>query len=70
MAFTQSDLEVVEQAIRDKMTGGAIQAYSIGDRAITHMRLSELLELKREMQADIAASSAQGTFVLARLRPK
>jgi chemotaxis receptor (MCP) glutamine deamidase CheD len=73
MAWTLADLTAVEDAIRAKITGGAIQSYAtdIGGRNVTHMSLESLQKLRAEIAEEIAATAAQSTsdFTLLRTRP-
>lgn len=49
----EKDLDAVQAAIRTLVSGGAVQQYSIGSRAITKMRLSELMELESKLKAQV-----------------
>jgi hypothetical protein len=53
MAYTQSDLDNVETAIRNRISGGGVISYSIGSRSLRYMDLSELRELRREIAAEL-----------------
>jgi hypothetical protein len=55
MATTQEMLDAVNAAINARLTGGAVAAYSINGRNIQYIPLSELRELKKELQAQLAA---------------
>lgn len=49
----QEMLDNVNKAINSKLTGGAVQAYSISGRNIQHMTLTELRSLRKELQNEI-----------------
>jgi len=70
MAWTSADLDAIDDAIKAKMTGGAVQSYSIGDRNVTHMRVDELMRLRRDVASLVSESSASSSVVMARLRPR
>ena len=54
----EKDLEAVQGAMRALVSGGAVQQYSIGSRAITKMRLAELMELESKLKAEVARERA------------
>jgi hypothetical protein len=49
----EKDLEAVQGAIRSIISGGAVQQYSIGSRAITKMRMEDLLALESKLKAEV-----------------
>lgn len=53
MAFTQSDLNAINEAI----AGGELQV-SIGDRKITYRSIEELKEARRLIQSELSSSTA------------
>jgi len=55
MATTQEMLDAVNSAINARLTGGAVQSYTISGRNIQYIPLSELKELKKELQAQLAS---------------
>jgi len=59
MAWTSSDLTIVETAIRTAMTEG-IASVSIGGQQVAVYTLESLQNLRREIKAEIAASSSSG----------
>jgi len=52
---TQSaiDLEAVQAAIRSMVSGGAVQEYTIGNRHLRKMSMSDLLELEGRLKARV-----------------
>jgi hypothetical protein len=54
----EKDLEAVQAAIRAMVSGGAVQQYSIGSRAITKMRMEDLLTLESKLKAEVARERA------------
>ncbi len=54
----EKDLEAVQAAIRAIVSGGAVQQYSIGSRAITKMRMEDLLALESKLKAEVARERA------------
>ena len=64
MATTQEMLDAVNNAINARLTGGAVQSYTISGRNIQYIPLSELKELKKELQAQLASEKGNArTFV-------
>ena len=56
---TASDLlTLVDKAIKSRLSGGAVQAYSIAGRNIKYMTLTELRQLRHELLEQV--SSQQG----------
>lgn len=61
----KQDLDAVREAIRSIVKGGAVQQYTIGNRSLTKMKMSELIELESKLKVDLvreekAAKIAQG----------
>jgi hypothetical protein len=54
----QEMLDNVENAINARMTGGAVQSYSIGGRNLQYISLDELLKLRDQLRKEIAAGGA------------
>jgi len=54
-------LENVETAINARLTGGAVQSYSIAGRNLQYISLSELMSLRDKLKKEIASES--GTSV-------
>lgn len=50
----QRDLEAVRAAIRAIVAGGAVAEYSIGNRSLKKMAMSDLLALETSLKADVA----------------
>ena len=55
MATNQEMLDAVNNAIHQKMTGGAVQSYSISGRNIQYYSLKELIDLRHELQISLTA---------------
>ena len=51
----QTIIDNIDDAINAKLTGGAVQSYSIGSRNLQHMTLRQLYEARREYAAVLAA---------------
>lgn len=61
MAMTAAEkLEEVNTAITKVLGGG--QAYQMGSRKLTRADLGELREMRRELQAEVAAESEPHLF--------
>lgn len=58
----QEMLENVETAINARMTGGAVQSYSIGGRNLQYITLAELIKLRDTLRQEIAASSSRTSY--------
>jgi len=54
----EKDLETIETAIRNIISGGGIQEYKIGARSAKKYELSELIMLKAQIKAEIARAGA------------
>ncbi|MBI5147757.1 MAG: hypothetical protein HZA37_01235 [Parcubacteria group bacterium] len=54
----QELLDKVEAAIDARLSGGAVQSYSIGGRNLQYVTLEDLKRLRAELKREIA--SAQG----------
>jgi hypothetical protein len=50
----QQDLDAVSAAIRSMISGGGVQKYSIGNRSVEKMSLSDLLTLESRLKAEVA----------------
>jgi len=57
----QEMLDAVENAITARMTGGAVQSYSISGRNIQYYSLDELRRLRDQLRQEIAAGKSGGT---------
>jgi hypothetical protein len=58
----QEMLENVEIAINARMTGGAVQSYSINGRNLQYITLSELLKLRDQLRREIVGSNDTTTY--------
>ena len=67
MAWTQTDLDAIDNAIKARMTGGAISAYSIAGRSIQYSSLEDLIALRAQV-AQLIADEASCSFILADTR--
>jgi hypothetical protein len=50
----QQDLDAVSAAIRSMISGGGVQKYTIGNRSVEKMSLSDLLTLESRLKAEVA----------------
>lgn len=66
MAWTAADLTAIEDAIRAKIAGNAVQEYRIGDRFARYIPLSELYDIRDKMKADVDAAAGNGNIALVR----
>lgn len=58
----QEMLENIEIAINARMTGGAVQSYTIGGRNIQYIGLEELRKLRDQLRREIAGSGGTTTY--------
>ena len=58
----QEMLDNVEIAINARMTGGAVQSYSIGGRNLQYISISELLKLRDQLRKEIAGGKTNTTY--------
>ena len=58
----EKDLELVETAIRNIVSGGAIQEYKIGTRNAKKYELSELLVLKSQLKVELVREKQAETI--------
>lgn len=58
----QEMLENVENAINARMTGGAVQSYSIGGRNLQYISIGELMKLRDQLRKEIAGSKGSTTY--------
>lgn len=68
VAWTQSDLDNIDTAIRARISGGGVISYSIGNRSLQYMKLSELRDLRREIADEIQKALYPTGVALATLR--
>lgn len=60
MAWTSSDLTIVETAIREAMTAGVVSV-SIAGQQVQVYTLKELRDLRAEILAEVAGSNSWGS---------
>lgn len=58
MAWTQSDIDALKQAIK-----GGVKTVSYSDRTVTHHSLDEMLRLLSAMEGDTSSGSDGGSRV-------
>ena len=59
----QEMLENVETAINARISGGAVQSYSIGGRNLQYIPLQDLYKLRDQLRREIASSGGTTTYV-------
>jgi len=59
----QEMLDNVETAINARITGGAVQSYSIGGRNLQYIPLQDLYKLRDQLRREIAGSGGATTYV-------
>ena len=52
---TEIDLEAVQAAIRARVAGGEVQEYSIGNRSLKKISVTDLINLEVRLKGDLAA---------------
>ena len=57
---TNELIELIDKAIAARLRGGAVQSYSIGGRNLQYMTLSELKNLRTELNELLAAGKGGG----------
>jgi hypothetical protein len=62
MATKKEILENVENAINARMTGGAVQSYSIGGRNLQYITLSELMKLRDQLKQEVASGASRTSY--------
>jgi hypothetical protein len=50
----QIDLESVQAEMRARITGGGVQEYTIGNRSLKKVPMTDLIELESKLKADVA----------------
>lgn len=58
----QEMLENVENAINARMTGGAVQSYSIGGRNLQYITLGELTKLRDKLRQEVASGKSRTSY--------
>lgn len=67
MAVSKKELlDKVEAAIDARLSGGAVQSYSIGGRNLQYVTLEELKKLRAELKREIASEAGGGTRTYAK----
>lgn len=56
-------LAAVNAAIATRLSGGAVQSYSIGNRNLQYMTLSELMALRKQLAREVAISRQRTNLV-------
>ena len=59
-------LDNIEAAINARLTGGAVQSYSIGGRNLQYISLSELRQMRDQLKREIASQTPNGARTYAR----
>jgi len=57
---TSEMINLIDKAIATRLRGGAVQSYSIGGRNLQYMTLSELRNLRADLNKQIAAQNGGG----------
>ena len=57
----QTMLDNVEAAINTRLTGGAVQSYTIGGRNIQYCSLKELYDIRELLRKELNAASSGST---------
>ena len=50
----EQDLDAVRAEMRARITGGSVQEYSIGNRSLKKMPMSDLIAMESKLKADVA----------------
>jgi len=58
----QEMLDNVETAINARLTGGAVQSYSIGGRNLQYIPLQDLYKLRDQLRREISGSGGTTTY--------
>lgn len=58
----EKDLAAVQAAMRSIISGGAIKAYTIGNRSLTKMDMSDLIVLESKLKAEVAREKKKETM--------
>ena len=65
MSWSTETLASVQTAITNIISGGGVRSYSINGRSFTRENLSELMELRRQLQQEVARENSTTEFILA-----
>ncbi len=58
----QDMLDNVEIAINTRLTGGAVQSYSINGRNLQYISLSELKDLRNQLRREVAGTKDRTSY--------
>ena len=59
-------LDNIEAAINARLTGGAVQSYSIGGRNLQYISLSELRQMRDQLKREVASQTPNGARTYAK----
>jgi len=62
MATKQEMLDNVDAAINARISGGAVQSYTIGGRNLMYIPLGDLMKLRDQLRRETAASGGSTTY--------
>ena len=62
MSSKEEMLRNVDDAINARMTGGAVQSYSIGGRNLQYISLTELLKLRDQLRREIKGKNKTTSY--------
>ncbi len=60
---TDQMLAAVEAAINARLTGGAVQSYSIEGRNLQYTNLTELYKIRTKLKAEVASETGTRNYV-------
>jgi len=58
----EQDLAAVQAAMRAIVSGGAVKSYTIGNRSLTKMEMSDLIVLESKLKAEVAQEKKAATI--------
>lgn len=62
MATAQDQLDAVEAAISARLSGGAVQSYSIGGRNLQYVSFKELYDIRDRLRAEINSGTSRRNY--------
>lgn len=62
VATTQELLDAVETAISARLSGGAVQSYSIGGRNLQYVSLKELYDIRDRLRAEVNTGTSRRNY--------
>ncbi len=62
MATKQEMLDNVEAAINARISGGAVQSYTIGGRNLMYIPLTDLMKLRDQLRRETSVSGGNTTY--------